>query len=96
MAGQHEAAVSDEELKQALAVVFRANSALYRERGFQRRLGFGKRPALLIIDLARAWTEPGHAFSCAEMDPSSRPTSSSWRRSGRAACRWCSPPPPMT
>jgi maleamate amidohydrolase len=31
---------------------------LYGERGFQRRLGFGKKPALLIIDLAVAWTNP--------------------------------------
>lgn len=31
---------------------------LYSERGFQKRLGFGKQPALLIIDLAVAWTHP--------------------------------------
>ena len=62
-------AVSDEELKAALEVVFRANSQIYAARGFQRRVGFGKRPALLVIDMANAWTRPGHAFSCEGMDP---------------------------
>ncbi len=61
-------AVSDEELKAALDVVFRANSQIYAERGFQRRVGFGRRPALLVIDLANAWTRPGHAFSCTGME----------------------------
>ena len=30
----------------------------YREIGFSGRVGFGERPALLVIDLARAWTDP--------------------------------------
>ena len=68
MSDQSSAVVSDAELKAALEVVFRANSAIYKERGFQRRVGFGKRPALIVIDLAKAWTLPGHAFSCADMD----------------------------
>ena len=63
-----DARVSDEELQAALDVVFRANSDIYRSRGFQRRVGFGRKPALIIIDLAKAWTLPGHAFSCAGMD----------------------------
>ena len=61
-------AVSDEELKAALEVVFRANSQIYENRGFQQRIGYGKRPALLIIDMAKGWTKPGHAFSCEGMD----------------------------
>ena len=28
----------------------------------------GRRPALVHIDLANAWTRPGHAFSCDGMD----------------------------
>ena len=56
-------AVSDEELKAALEVVFRANSQIYENRGFQQRIGYGKRPALLIIDMAKGWTKPVHAFS---------------------------------
>lgn len=57
-----------EELKAALEKVFAADSALYQNRGFQRRVGYGKRPALINIDLANAWTRPGHAFSCEGMD----------------------------
>ncbi|MEM8854773.1 MAG: isochorismatase family protein [Pseudomonadota bacterium] len=60
--------VTDEELKAALDVVFRANAAVYAERGFQRRIGFGEKAALIVIDLANAWTRPDHAFSCAGMD----------------------------
>lgn len=30
----------------------------YQERGFSGRVGFGKRPAVLVIDLAKAWTDP--------------------------------------
>lgn len=57
-----------DELKEALEKVFAADSALYQDRGFQRRVGFGERPALINIDLANAWTRPGHAFSCDGMD----------------------------
>jgi N-carbamoylsarcosine amidase len=57
-----------EAIKAALAQIFSADSALYQTRGFQRRIGFGKRPALINIDLANAWTRPGHAFSCEGMD----------------------------
>lgn len=57
-----------EEVQQALETIFAADSEVYQTRGFQRRIGFGKRPALLIIDLAKAWTLPGHNFSCEGMD----------------------------
>lgn len=56
------------ELQAALDKVFAADSALYQNRGFQRRIGFGKRPALINIDLANAWTRPGNAFSCDGME----------------------------
>lgn len=55
-------------MRQALETLFGANSELYRARGFQRRIGYGTRPALVNIDLANAWTRPGHAFSCEGMD----------------------------
>ncbi len=58
----------EEELRAALDKVFAADSALYQNRGFQRRIGFGKLPALINIDLANAWTQPGHAFSCEGME----------------------------
>src|SRR5579884_438377 len=53
-----------DEIRHALDTVFAADSDVYRTRGFMRRVGFGKRPALLHIDLANAWTRPGNAFSC--------------------------------
>lgn len=47
-------------LKQA----FDASTKVYQERGFQRRIGFGKKPALISVDLANAWTRPGNPFTC--------------------------------
>src|SRR5262249_34113263 len=59
-------AMSD--VQQALETIFSPDSALYQQRGFQRRIGFGTRPALIPIALANAWTRPGNAFSCDGMD----------------------------
>jgi len=55
-------------IEAALQSIFSADSGIYQTRGFQRRVGFGRRPALIHIDLANAWTRPGHAFSCDGMD----------------------------
>ena len=57
-----------EGITDALARIFAADSELYRNRGFQRRIGYGKRPALINIDLANAWTRLGYAFTCEGMD----------------------------
>ena len=57
-----------EGITDALARIFAADSELYRNRGFQRRIGYGKRPALINIDLANAWTRAGYAFTCEGMD----------------------------
>ena len=59
---------TSDDVKQALDVLFRANSELYQGRGFQRRIGYGKKPALINIDLANAWTRPGNAFTCDGME----------------------------
>ena len=61
-------AVTSSEVKKALEVIFAADSDIYQTRGFQRRIGYGARPALVIIDLANAWTKPGYAFTCDDMD----------------------------
>ena len=61
-------ASSSDEIKQALETIFDADSKIYETRGFQRRIGYGARPALLIIDLANAWTQPGYPFTCDNMD----------------------------
>ncbi|HSK14813.1 MAG TPA: isochorismatase family protein [Gaiellaceae bacterium] len=56
------------EITEALERIFSADSSIYQQRGFQRRVGFGQRPALVNIDLANAWTRPGNPFSCDGMD----------------------------
>ena len=56
------------EITDALERIFSADSTVYQQRGFQRRVGFGERPALINIDLANAWTRPGNPFSCDGMD----------------------------
>jgi maleamate amidohydrolase len=57
-----------DEVARALETIFAADSELYRDRGFMRRVGYGTRPALVNIDLANAWTRPGNPFSCTGMD----------------------------
>ncbi|MBD3886519.1 isochorismatase family protein [Phormidium tenue FACHB-886] len=41
-----------------IATLKQAASTLYQQRGFQHKLGYGNRPAVLVIDLALAWTDP--------------------------------------
>src|SRR5437667_5785339 len=43
--------------------------AYYKERGiFQGKFGFGKRPALVVIDMAYGWTDPAYAGGSARLD----------------------------
>jgi len=44
--------MSDEmaELKKRLKEAFEVATKLYQERGFQRRIGFGRKPALANVD----------------------------------------------
>ena len=58
----------DPEFKAALDKLFAVDSSLYQARGFQRRIGWGKKPALINIDLANAWTREDNAFTCEGMD----------------------------
>lgn len=53
-----------QELSTMLQQAFDESTKLYQERGFQRRVGFGKKPALISVDLANAWTRPGNPFTC--------------------------------
>ncbi|WP_250516328.1 isochorismatase family protein [Caballeronia sp. INDeC2] len=55
-------------LNDMLAQAFAESTKLYQERGFQRRVGFGKKPALINVDLANAWTRPGNPFTCEHID----------------------------
>jgi len=52
-------------LRAAMAAV----DAYYKERGiFQGRFGLGKRPALVVIDMAYGWTDPAYAGGSARLD----------------------------
>ncbi|MBB3190258.1 isochorismatase family protein [Halomonas cerina] len=53
-----------QDLMTMLEQAFDESTKLYQERGFQRRVGFGKKPALVSVDLANAWTRPGNPFTC--------------------------------
>jgi nicotinamidase-related amidase len=44
--------------------------AYYKKQGiFQGRFGFGKKPALIVIDMAYGWTDPAYAGGSARLDP---------------------------
>lgn len=58
----------DTDLDSMLQQAFEQASDLYRSRGFQRRVGFGNKPALVNVDLANAWTRPGNPFTCEKID----------------------------
>jgi nicotinamidase-related amidase len=54
-----------EGLRAAMASV----EAFYKERGiFQDRFGFGRSPALVVIDMAYGWTDPAYAGGSARLD----------------------------
>ena len=53
-----------ESLDKMLEKAFDEARKLYKKRGFQRRVGFGKKPALISVDLANAWTRKGNPFTC--------------------------------
>ena len=57
-----------DDLDAVLERAFAESTKIYRERGFQRRIGFGNRPALISVDLANAWTRPGNPFTCEGVD----------------------------
>ncbi len=73
-------------LTQALEAAFEEATRRYRERGFQRRVGFGRKPALVSVDLANAWTRPGNPFTCEHMDdqviPAMQKLLAAFRRNG--------------
>ena len=56
------------DLQTKLEDAFAAATEIYRKRGFQRRIGFGRKPALINVDLANAWTRPGYPFTCEGID----------------------------
>ncbi len=57
------------DLMSGLQAAMAADDAYYKERGiFQGKFGFGKRPALIVIDMAYGWTDPAYAGGSARLD----------------------------
>src|SRR5436190_20247837 len=52
-----------------LRAAMAAADAFYKDRGiFQGRFGFGRQPALVVIDMAYGWTDPAYAGGSARLD----------------------------
>ncbi len=57
--------MSVEAVREAIGSVKR----LYDERGiFLTKFGFGKKPALIVIDMAYGWTDPAYSIGSARLD----------------------------
>jgi nicotinamidase-related amidase len=77
-------ALNDQQLNDILQQAFDASTRIYQERGFQRRIGFGAKPALISVDLANAWTRPGNPFTCENVDDQIIPAMQSLLKACRA------------
>jgi maleamate amidohydrolase len=61
--------ISDLDARRLLAEAFRALDADYRERGiFQDRFGFGRSPAVVVVDFAYGWTDQAYAGGSRRLD----------------------------
>ncbi len=60
--------MANENLDQILQQAFDESTRIYQARGLQRRIGFGRKPAIISVDLANAWTRPGNPFTCEKID----------------------------
>jgi hypothetical protein len=57
-----------DDLDTVLAKIFEYDTEIYNRRGFRRRVGYGVKPALLVIDMANGWTQRGSPFACDGMN----------------------------
>jgi maleamate amidohydrolase len=61
--------ISDEEARRLLQDAFRSVEEDYRARGiFQDRFGFGRSPALVVVDFAYGWTDDAYAGGSRRLD----------------------------
>ena len=61
--------LSDLDARRLLADAFRSVEADYRERGiFQERFGFGRSPAVVVVDFAYGWTDQAYAGGSQRLD----------------------------
>jgi nicotinamidase-related amidase len=60
---------SDDEAQRLLAVVLQSMDEYYRQRGiFQDRFGFGRTPAIVVVDFALGWTDEAYAGGSSRLD----------------------------
>ena len=60
---------TDEDATRLLAEALRDMAAVYRERGlFRQRFGFGRRPAVVVVDFAYGWTNEAYAGGSRRLD----------------------------
>lgn len=60
---------TDEQAREQLAEALRAVDEYYRQRGiFQERFGFGKSPAIVVVDFAYGWTDDAYAGGSRRLD----------------------------
>ena len=61
--------MTDQDAERALAEAMQSIDYYYKERGiFQDRFGFGKKPAIIVVDFANGWTEEDYAGGTARLD----------------------------
>jgi nicotinamidase-related amidase len=57
------------DILEGLRAAMKAADDYYKERGiFQAKFGFGRKPALVVIDMAYGWTDPAYAGGSARLD----------------------------
>jgi nicotinamidase-related amidase len=61
--------ISDEDARLLLQAAFRSVEDDYTERGiFQERFGFGRSPAIIVVDFAYGWTDDAYAGGSRRLD----------------------------
>ena len=86
-----------QELDDMLHQAFDKASEIYQQRGFQRRIGFGKKPALISVDLANGHGRAilSHAIRIKWIMKLFRACSDCLRLAGQMAIRLSMSPQPM-
>lgn len=60
---------TDADAKEQLAAALQSIGEYYKERGiFHERFGFGKRPAVIVVDFAYGWTDGAYAGGSQRLD----------------------------
>src|SRR5262249_14466434 len=61
--------LSDEEARELLRDAMRSVEEYYRDRGiFHDRFGFGRSPAIVVVDFAYGWTDDAYAGGSRRLD----------------------------